>query len=55
MKFSKIKNLADGEFRRLTGTKHKTFDKIQEILKLAKQVKKTSGAKPNKLSIKTDC
>jgi hypothetical protein len=51
MKFSKIKDLRDGEFRRLTGIKRKTFDKMREILDIAEKKKKAGGGKPNKILI----
>lgn len=36
-------------FKRLTGVKRSTFDKMIEILKEAEMVKKARGGKPNKL------
>lgn len=49
MKFTKIKNLNCEEFRRLTGIKRKTFDKMLEILNAAEKIKKACGGKPNTL------
>ncbi len=51
MKFTKIRNLRDAEFRRLTGVKRKTFDKMIEILNAAEVKRKAKGGKPNNLSI----
>lgn len=54
MRYEKIKMLRDDSFRRLTGVKRKTFDKMLEILRQAHAQKKRQGGKPNKLSIE-DC
>lgn len=51
MKFTKIKNLSNEEFRRLTGIKRKTFDKMIEILNEAEKIKMAQGGKPNILSM----
>jgi len=51
MKFIKIKNLRNDEFRRLTGIKRKTFDKMIEILNEAEKIKMMRGGKPNLLSM----
>jgi hypothetical protein len=51
MRFEKIKSLKDDSFRRLTGVKRLTFDKMVEILTRARAEKKSRGGKPNKLSI----
>jgi len=51
MKFIKIKNLRTDEFRRLTGIKRKTFDKMIEILNDAEKIKMMRGGKPNLLSM----
>jgi hypothetical protein len=51
MRFEKIKALKDDGFRRLTGVKRSTFDKMVEILTRARAEKKSKGGKPNKLSI----
>ena len=47
MKFTKIKNLKNAEFKRLTGIKRKTFDKMLDILNEAEKIKKARGGKPN--------
>lgn len=49
MKFAKIKNLKEIEFRRLTGVKRRTFDKMLEILNINEKIKKAKGGKPNNL------
>lgn len=54
MKFEKIKELKETSFRRLTGVKRKTFDRMVEILTVARRLKKAKGGKPNQLSIE-DC
>ena len=51
MKFDTIKNLKPEEFRRLTGVKRETFNKMIEIIEGVVQVKKAKGGRPNKLSI----
>lgn len=51
MKFTKINHLNNEEFRRLTGIKRKTFDKMIEILNAAEKIKKVRGGKPNKVSM----
>ena len=45
------KKLKDEDFKRLTGVKISTFDKMIEILKEAEVLKKRFGGKPNKLVI----
>jgi hypothetical protein len=45
------KKLKDEDFKRLTGVKRSTFDKMIEILKEAEVLKKRFGGKPNKLVI----
>mgnify|MGYP001420546782 CR=1 FL=1 len=45
------KNLTDENFRRLTGIKRKTFDKMMEILKEKETEKNRRGARPNKISL----
>jgi len=49
MKYDKIKNYKDEEFRRLSGVKSSTFKKMIEILQEAETKKKASGGKPNAL------
>ena len=51
MKFENLKKLRDGQFRRLTGVKQKTFAIMVEIIRQADKTKKALGGRPNKLSI----
>jgi hypothetical protein len=51
MKYEKIKEYKEEEFRRLTGVKRKTFDTMLEILKDAENKKKRRGGKPNNLDL----
>jgi len=51
MKYQKIKNLPDGQFRRVTGVKRTTFTKMVEILTEAQTKKKSKGGRPNKLYV----
>lgn len=51
MRYVEVKGLREGEFRRLTGIKRRTFEKMVEILKKEERKKKEKGGKPNKLSI----
>jgi hypothetical protein len=51
MKFDKIEKLDDERFRRLTGLKRPTFNKMLLILQEADREKKAKGGRKNKLSI----
>ncbi|MBI3211602.1 MAG: hypothetical protein HYZ47_02820, partial [Simkania negevensis] len=51
MGFDRIKNLKSEEFRRLTGVKPETFNKMVEIMDEALREKKSRGGRPNKLSL----
>lgn len=51
MKFDKITGLDDERFRRLTGVKRTTFEKMILILQEADRTKKIRGGRKNKLSI----
>jgi len=51
MKFVKFDKIPSKQFRRLTGIKRKTFDKMVEIVSEAEKVKKAQGGRPNKLSV----
>ena len=51
MKYNKIEKIKTEEFRRLTGVKRTTFDRMVEILRASEAQKKFQGGKPNKLSI----
>lgn len=48
-----INKLTDDQFRRQTGIKRKTFNKIFEILNEKELEKNSLGARPNKLDLKT--
>ena len=43
MKFEKIKNFDDKKFRRITGVKRATFERMVEILAIAEAVKRGKG------------
>ena len=51
MRFEKIKDLRESAFRRLTGVKRTTFEKMVEILQSKRLRQKAKGGKPNKLSL----
>lgn len=51
MKFENLKKLTSKQFRRLTGVKPQTFEKMVEIIKAADRIKKARGGRPNKLTV----
>lgn len=51
MKYEQIKSLEDEKFRRLTGVKKATFEKMASILQEADIKKKAKGGRKSKLSI----
>lgn len=51
MKYEQIKKLEAEKFRRLTGVKKDTFDKMVSILRDAEIKKKAKGGRKSKLSI----
>ena len=51
MYFENIENLKDEAFRRFTGIKKATFNKMTLILKQADQLKKIKGGRKNKLTM----
>jgi hypothetical protein len=51
MKYEQIRNLLDVQFRRLTGVKRQTFEKMLKILEEADKNKKIKGGRKNKLSL----
>jgi len=51
MKFETVKDLDNEKFRRLTGIKRSTFDKMIDILEENNKIKKAKGGRNNKLSI----
>ena len=52
MKQEQIKDLGGEEFRRLTGIKPETFEKMLKILSDADRKKKSRGGRRNKLNLK---
>jgi hypothetical protein len=48
---STFKNLSDDKFRRLTGIKRRTFEKMLEILQEKEMEKNQLGARPNKMCL----
>ena len=50
MKYDSLKDFKNEEFRRLTGVKRATFEKMVDILKEAESYKKLGG-RPYRLSI----
>jgi Helix-turn-helix of DDE superfamily endonuclease len=50
-KYDRVKNLAEEDFKRLTGVKRKTFHDMIEILNQEELKKKAGGGKPNILSL----
>lgn len=52
MKQEQIKDLGGEEFRRLTGIKPETFEKMLKILSDAERKKKSRGGRRNKLNLK---
>lgn len=51
MKYSEVGRLDEEGFRRLTGIKRGTFNKMIEILKMKEEEKKRRGGKPNELGM----
>ena len=51
MKYEQIGNLLDEPFRRLTGVKRQTFEKMIKILVVDDKNKKIKGGRKNKLSL----
>jgi hypothetical protein len=51
MKFEKLVNISNNQFRRITGVKRTTFDKMVEEVQKADTLKKARGGRPNKLII----
>ena len=52
MQQEQIKDLGGGEFRRFTGIKPETFEKMLKILSNADRKKKAKGGRRNKLNLK---
>lgn len=51
MRYENLKEFKEEEFRRLTGVKRTTFEKMSKILKEAEKEKKRQGGQPNKVTI----
>lgn len=51
MKYPQIQGLEEDKFRRLTGVKRSTFEKMISILKDADIKKKAKGGRKNKLCL----
>lgn len=51
MKYEQVQGISDQQFRRLTGVKRGTFDKMVKILEEADKKKKEKGGRKNKLSM----
>jgi hypothetical protein len=51
MYFEELSGLQDTEFRRLTGVKRPTFERMLEILKAGELLQKVRGGRPNHLSL----
>jgi hypothetical protein len=51
MKYEQIRNLKNESFRRLTGVKRQTFEKMVKILVEDDKNKKIKGGRKNKLSL----
>ena len=51
MKYKIIKEIEEEKFRRLTGVKRVTFEKMTEILREADEIKKSKGGRKNTLCI----
>lgn len=51
MRYTTLEELDEEKFRRLTGVKRPTFEKMASILREANQLKKRKGGRNNKLSI----
>jgi hypothetical protein len=50
-KYDEVKELNEASFRRLTGVKRCTFEKMLEILQEAHRMKKRRGGRPSKLTV----
>ena len=51
MKYAKLSHLDGGQFRRLTGVKRATFEKMPGILEAAHARKKARGGRPNAVPV----
>ncbi len=53
MQWKLVQRLSKEEFRRLTGVKRTTFEKMLEILRVTHQQRKSRGGRVNKISVET--
>lgn len=51
MKFDQAEKLSEAQFRRVTGIKRETFDKMVELVAEEHRIKKAKGGRPNKLIV----
>lgn len=51
MKIDNLKNISDGQFKRIIGVKRVTFNLMLRELEKAHTIKKAKGGRPNKLSL----
>jgi DDE superfamily endonuclease len=51
MRYRTVRKLKDEGFRRLTGVRRETFDRMAALLKEAKRLQKARGGKPNRLIV----
>jgi len=51
MKYEKMLNYSDAKFRRITGVKRATFDKMLEILQVAEAIRHSKGGPKPKLTL----
>jgi hypothetical protein len=51
MKYEKMQNYGEGKFRRITGMRRKTFDKMVIILSSAEQIRRSKGGPKPSLSV----
>lgn len=53
MKFENLKKMSEQNFRRLTGVKRKTFNRMIELVREADEAKKKKGGRPHNLTVET--
>ena len=51
MKYEKMAEYTDAKFRRKTGVKRKTFEKMADILKIAEAIRRSKGGPKPRLSL----
>ena len=51
MRYDNLKTLSGSQFRRVTGVKRTTFNKMVEIVIEADKIKKVQGGRPNNLAV----